>query len=92
MINKDQSRKKCIKISSVYPSDEPNPTCYNRNMFLSYDEGRNNSADPDDNKDVKLVPLELSFVNRYQVIMTSRDQGRNWGLKYPGFPQIMIPI
>ena len=37
MINKDQERKEGLERSRVFPSDEPNPMYYHRNMLLSSD-------------------------------------------------------
>ena len=37
MINKDQDRKEGLKIYRCFPSDEPNPMDYHRNMLLSSD-------------------------------------------------------
>ena len=48
MIKTYQSRKEGLKISSVYPSDEPNPMGYHRNTLLYPDEGKSKASKPDE--------------------------------------------
>ena len=98
IINKDQDRKDGLKIYRCFPSDEPNPMVCHR--LLYYGEGNIKASKPDHTKKICLVTLkkisvvtpEDKFFCHAQVIMTSRDQGRNWDLIYPWFPQIMIII
>ena len=100
MINKDQDGKEVIETSRVSPSDEPNRMSYHRNKLLYSDEGNSKYYKYDHNKKISLVTLEkISLVNpednflcHAQVIMTIRDQGRNWDLTYTGFPWIVIII
>ena len=80
-----------IEKSIICTRGEPNPICYHRNKLLSSDEGNIKASNPDHTKKICLVTLkkisvvtpEDKFFCHAQVIMTSRDQGRNWDLIYP---------
>ena len=79
MIKKDQEIKEGIETSRVSSSDGPNSMGYHRNTLLYSDEGKSKAYKPDKNKKIILVNPENKFLFHAQVIMNSRDQGRNLG-------------
>ena len=54
-------------------------------MLFSSDEGKNKSSKPNHTKNIGLVTPKETFFCHAQVIMTSRDWGRNMGLEISRF-------
>ena len=73
----------------MVPSDEPNPMVCHRLLYYGEENIKASKPDPTKKiclvtlKKISVVTLEDKFFCHAQVIMTSRDQGRNWDLIYP---------